>query len=323
MRSLRSAQAFDFFCMRSYQFSIYRGGLRLDKLLVTCFPKLSRSYVQALIEDTKLVEINRKTVSAHYRVKQGDEVFFQIPSVQEGGLVASDLPLHVVYEDSDILVIDKAAGMVVHPSDAGGHMADSVVNALLFRYRDWIKHDTLRPGIVHRLDKDTSGLLLIAKHEAALAYMLEQWQKRTVQKYYLALVVGEMPAPKGKIEAPLSRSHKDRKKITVSLSKEAREATTEYEVLETFKGYSLLSLRLVTGRTHQIRVHLASIGHPIIGDQTYGNVKENRLAEQSGDLKRQFLHAYKLGILLPSTQKNKEIEIDLPSDLKQYLTTLY
>lgn len=307
--------------MRVHEFSAVRSGERLDKLIAASFPTLSRSYVQHLIEQ-KLVAVNDKNVSAHFSPKAGDRITLSIPKIEQSGIVAADIELKIVYEDADIVVIDKPAGMVVHPSDSGGHMADSVVNALLYRYKDWSMKGTARPGIVHRLDKDTSGLLLIAKDDQAMNFMARQWQNRTVDKKYYTLVAGNMPTTEGLIEAPLGRSSTDRKKMAVTTGKKSRESYTRYTVIQEFEKASLLEVEILTGRTHQIRVHFQSLGHPVVGDSTYGNSKINAQFEKGYGLKRQFLHAYSLAFDLPSSRERKKIKIGLAPDLQKVIDVL-
>ena len=308
--------------MRTYTFSIYRNNKRIDQLIPMLFPKLSRNYVQHLIEESNVL-LNEKCISSHKIPQKKDIILLKIPSLKESGIVPSDIPLDILYQDNDVIVINKQPGIVVHPSDNGGHMADSIVNALLFHCKDFQGiNGTLRPGIVHRLDKDTSGILVVAKNDEAMAYLATQWQKRTVQKEYTTLVYGHLTPKKGSIEAPIGRSAQDRKKMSVRVGAKTRYALTHYEVIEYIGDYTLLKVQIVTGRTHQIRVHFQSIGHPVVGDETYGKENINHLFEKECGLKRQFLHASDIEFKLPSNKKTKKIYAPLPKDLEKTLRQL-
>ncbi len=222
------------------------------------------------------------------------------------------MPLDIVYEDEDLLVVNKAAGMVVHPSP--GHTGDTLVNALLARYPDLQGVEGLRPGIVHRLDKDTSGLIIVAKNARTQAALIEQMKQHQVEKRYLALVEGVVSVDHGSIDAPIGRDPRHRQQMAITATG-SREARTHFRVLERFHRHTLLLLQLETGRTHQIRVHLKAIGHPVVGDPVYGsgNPRGNLF------LKRQFLHAYQLKFAHPTTGKMLELETPLPEDLKTAL----
>lgn len=308
--------------MRQYSFCVYRAGERLDKLLVHLFPMLSRSFIQQLIVQGKVL-MNNTTVSAHALPRKKDLIEIMIPSLQKIGILPSDIPLDILYEDKDLIIINKQAGIVVHPTDNGGHISDSIVNALLYhRPSDFSIQGTNRPGIVHRLDKDTSGVLVIAKNEYALRFMTEQWQKHTIQKEYKALVMGIVTPAIGSIEAPLGRSLQNRKEMGIRIGTEGRYAQTDYQVEQYYRQSSFLTIHIPTGRTHQIRVHFKSIGHPVLGDTTYGNTKQNVIFQTCYALERQFLHAYKLDFFLPSTQKRMEIIAPLPYDLTVVLQKL-
>jgi 23S rRNA pseudouridine1911/1915/1917 synthase len=238
-----------------------------------------------------------------------------IPPTQPTDLVAEDIPLDVIFENDDLLVVNKPAGMVVHP--AAGHDSGTLVNAVL-------GHDPEiegiggeeRPGIVHRLDKDTSGLIVVAKNDAAMRWLQEQFRQRTVQKTYLALVDGAPPTPTGRIEAPIGRDPKSRKKMAVTAPAKGREAISEYKTIESFRKHTLLEVRPLTGRTHQIRLHCAMLNCPIVGDVQYGHDK------MSLELKRHFLHAYQLKITLPGEQKARIFEAPLPPELEKVLDSL-
>lgn len=287
-------------------------GERLDKYVSQEMPALSRSRVQQLIVEG-LVTVNGIPVKASYRLQQGDEILARIPPTEEVKLVPQRIPLNVVYEDEDLVVVDKPAGMVVHP--AHGHQDGTLVNALLGRYPDLPVDEDSRPGIVHRLDKDTSGLIIAAKNEGARRNLQLQFKEGQVEKTYLALVEGKVEPGRGIIDAPIGRDGRHRKRMAVVL-KGGREAVTEYQVREYLGDYTLLEVRPRTGRTHQVRVHLAFIGHPVVGDTVYGYRKQ-RLG-----LKRQFLHAQRLGFHLPSSGEYMALTSELPPDLREVLDRL-
>ncbi len=287
-------------------------GERLDKYVSQEMPALSRSRVQQLIVEG-LVTVNGIPVKASYRLQQGDEILARIPPTEEVKLVPQRIPLNVVYEDEDLVVVDKPAGMVVHP--AHGHQDGTLVNALLARYPDLPFDEDNRPGIVHRLDKDTSGLIIAAKNEGARRNLQLQFKEGQVEKTYLALVEGKVEPRRGMIDAPIGRDGRHRKRMAV-VQRGGREAVTEYQVLEHLGDYTLLEVRPRTGRTHQVRVHLAFIGHPVVGDTVYGYRKQ-RLG-----LKRQFLHAQRLGFHLPSSGEYMALTSESPPDLRQVLDRL-
>jgi len=287
-------------------------GERLDKYVSQEMPALSRSRVQQLIVEG-LVTVNGIPVKASYRLQQGDEILARIPPTEEVKLVPQRIPLNVVYEDEDLVVVDKPAGMVVHP--AHGHQDGTLVNALLGRYPDLPVDEDNRPGIVHRLDKDTSGLIIAVKNEAARRKLQLQFKEGQVEKTYLALVEGKVEPGRGMIDAPVGRDPRHRKRMAV-VRKGGREAVTEYQVLEHLEDYTLVEVRPRTGRTHQVRVHLAFIGHPVVGDTVYGYRKQ-RLG-----LKRQFLHAQRLGFHLPSSGEHMALTSELPPDLREVLDRL-
>ncbi len=253
-----------------------------------------------------MVLVNGEKAKPGQPLKPRDEIRFNLPSAEQEPPVAQEMELNVIYEDADIAVIDKPVGMTVHP--AAGHSKNTLVNALLSRYPS-LAHtgSALRPGIVHRLDRDTSGLIIIARNDESWANLLEQFKSHRVQKVYAALVKGKVEPQQGVIESPIGRHPTNRKKMAVVEG--GKEARTRYRVVRYFKGYTLLDVMPETGRTHQIRVHLAAIGFPVIGDAVYG-IKWPYL-------QRQFLHAYKLGFYLPSTGEYREFAIALPPDLKR------
>ncbi len=292
-------------------------GQRLDRYLVLMLDNLSRTTVQQLIADGS-VRINGRTSKAGYLLRVDDEVQMLrgAPSAQRNEVRPQALPLDIVYEDDDLLVVNKAAGMVVHP--APGHYDDTLVNALLARYPtlqgSMAVEDDIRPGIVHRLDRDTSGLLIVAKNVRTQAALVEQMQRHQVVKRYLALVEGVVSLDQGSIDAPIGRNPRHRQQMAIT-SVDSREARTHFRVLQRFSRHTLLLLQLETGRTHQIRVHLRAIGHPVSGDAVYGASSLPR----GITLGRQFLHAYQLSFVHPISGKGMEFEAPLPSDLQLVL----
>jgi 23S rRNA pseudouridine1911/1915/1917 synthase len=287
-------------------------GQRVDKYVADRLTYLSRSRLRQLIDHGSLT-VNGAPVKASHRLEMDDQVEVRVPPLERVELAPEHLPLRKVYEDEDLLVVDKPAGLVVHP--APGHPTGTLVNALLARYSDLPEGEHQRPGIVHRLDKDTSGLIIVAKNAQAQRNLQRQFKEGRVRKVYLALVEGVVEPERGLIDAPIGRDPRNRKRMAVIPSR-GRQARTEYVVLEHLGDYSLLEVRPQTGRTHQVRVHLAFIGHPVVGDRVYGRRK------QSLGLKRQFLHANRLRFSLPSTGREVELVSKLPPDLSMVLTRL-
>jgi 23S rRNA pseudouridine1911/1915/1917 synthase len=289
-------------------------GQRLDRYLVSKLTAISRTRAQQLIADG-MVLVNGGPGKPGYALRIGDEIQILSPrqNKRDSGIKPQSLPLDVVYEDQDLLIINKAAGMVVHP--APGHHDDTLVNALLARYPD-IHWDTAdqRPGIIHRLDKDTSGLIIVARNITTQAALVEQMKRREIVKRYLALVEGVVALDQGSIDAPIGRDPRHRQQMTIT-ALSSREARTHFRVLERFARHTLLLLELETGRTHQIRVHLKAIGHPIAGDPVYGSGNTIR----GLSLKRQFLHAYQLKFTHPITGASIDVEVPLPDDLQAVL----
>lgn len=279
---------------------------RLDHYLVKCLPKnLSRSFVQKLIAQ-KCVFLNNKAVKSHHKMKSGDVIDVTIPDPVELDVVAEDIPLEIVYEDNDLLVINKPAGMVVHP--ASGNFSGTLVNALRHYCKDLSGiGGVLRPGIVHRLDKDTSGLLVVAKNDFTHRELAKQFSAHSITRKYIAFVKGDVQLDIGTIEAPVGRHPRQRQKMAVRFSKSKR-AVTHYRVLKRFKNYTMLELTLETGRTHQIRIHMSYLGYPLLGDNTYGR--------KYGFL-RQALHAGVLGFFHPALKKYVEFKSELPPDMKE------
>ncbi len=286
---------------------ITEAAIRLDKYLAKVYTDLSRSYIQKLIEQGYIM-VNGYGAKVSQKLNTGDKISFSLPHPEPISLAAEPIPLNIVYEDNDLVVLNKPAGLTVHP--APGHTSHTLVNAMLAHCPDLAKFgDSLRPGIVHRLDKDTSGLMVIAKNSPAQQNLINQFKTRSVYKGYLVLVKGKLTPTRGIIEAPIGRHPANRKLMAVVTS--GRQARTGYRVKEYLDNYTLLEVTLETGRTHQIRVHLSAIGYPVVGDPVYG--------VKSAHLKRQFVHAYRLGFHIPSSEEFKEFTCELPQDLKQAL----
>lgn len=289
-------------------------GQRLDRYLVSILQDISRTTVQQLIADGAVL-VNGVLSKPGYALRHGDEVTLltTAPKNQPGNVRPNRLPLDIIYEDADLLVVNKAAGVVVHP--APGHYEDTLVNALLAYYPDLKEVGAeLRPGIVHRIDKDTSGLLIVAKNARTQAALIEQMKEHQIVKRYLALVEGNVALDQGSIDAPIGRDARHRQQMTITTT-DSREARTHFRVLERFARHTLLLLQLETGRTHQIRVHLKAIGHPIVGDPVYGTGS----VVKGVPLKRPFLHAYQLKFTHPTTGVLVELEAPLPDDLQKVL----
>jgi len=292
---------------------VEQGGTRIDKYIAERAPELSRSFVQKLLDEGG-VTVGGCVPKASYRVEVGDLVVVRLPPAETSVIRAETIPLSIIYEDQDIVVVDKPAGMVVHP--AHGHHSGTLVNALLAHCSDLAGiGGELRPGIVHRLDKDTSGLLVVAKNDAAHRDLQRQFKQRLVHKTYLALLEGLLPTTQGTIEAPIGRDLRQRKRMAV-VTRGGRLARTEYRVQERLAQHTLVEAEPITGRTHQIRVHFAHIGHPIAGDRVYGYRKQ-RLP-----LDRHFLHAARLVLTLPGAAEPVEFTSNLPDDLASILDRL-
>ena len=305
-------------------------GTRIDLFLSQEDLGLSRSFVHKLILDKRIL-VDGQAVKPSHKLKGGEQIKIEIPPLEKPSLEPEDIPLDIVYEDPDLLVVNKKAGMVVHP--AAGNFSHTLVNALLFQCKDLSGiNGVLRPGIVHRLDKNTSGLLVVAKNDFAHLGLAEQIKNRTLLREYAAIVWGHMPTEDGVIEAPIGRAPRDRKKMAVTRVK-GRESLTQYKVLERFSLCDLLSIRLKTGRTHQIRVHLSYLNHPVLGDPEYGGRqkwlkgiydRERPLAQKLLNLiERQALHAKKIGFIHPRTKKHLEFDSDLPEDMVIVLNQLH
>lgn len=283
---------------------------RLDKVLTTVFPQYSRSQIQQLLEQGNIL-VNETQQKGKYKVKAGDKISLTEPEIKELAVEPENIALDIVYEDDDVIVVDKPQGMVVHP--APGHERHTLVNALLYHCPLSTINGTYRPGIVHRIDKDTSGLLMVAKNDQAHRSLAKQLKDKTNLREYIALVHGRIKEDSGTIKAPLARSPKDRKKQAVVSG--GREAVTHFKVLKRYQDYTLVSCRLETGRTHQIRVHMKYIGHPLVGDPLYGPKKTLKG-------KGQFLHAAKLGFTHPKTGEFLTFEAPLPEIFEKQLAYL-
>lgn len=295
---------------KSYSLTADEGDTRLDKYVCAGVPELSRTRVQKLIAAGNIT-VNGQPAKPGLRLNPGDRIDIDIPPAPPRELKPEAIPLKIIYEDDDLLVVDKPAGLTVHP--APGHPTHTLVNAILAHFPHLADvGDSLRPGVVHRLDKDTSGVMLVAKNSAAQADLARQFKSHSVTKAYLALVKGVLEPENGIIEADIGRDPHNRKKMAVVAA--GREARTEYRVVRYIGGYTLLEIMPETGRTHQIRVHLAAIGFPVVGDKVYG--------VKSPHLSRQFLHASRLGFKLPSSGDYVEFESELPPDLEKALKAI-
>lgn len=281
-------------------------GERIDKFLSCRLEEVSRSYIQKLIKEGH-VSVNGKPVKVNYKLGAGDEICIEIPEAKEPDILPENIPLDILYEDQDILVVNKPKGMVVHP--AAGHYSGTLVNALMYHCRDSLSgiNGVMRPGIVHRIDMDTTGSLLVCKNDEAHRILAGQLKEHSIRREYHAIVYGNIKEDKGTVDAPIGRHPVDRKKMSINY-KNGKRAVTHYEVLERFGNFTYIRCRLETGRTHQIRVHMASLHHPLLGDEVYGPASR---APFSG-LKGQALHAKLLGIHHPTTGEYMEFDAPLP-----------
>jgi len=292
---------------KEYNFVADEPGVRLDRYVCHKLAELSRTRIQKLIADGHIT-VNDQVAKAGLKLNTGDRLKVVLPPAPPSPLTPEAMPLNILYEDDDLLVVDKPAGLTVHP--APGHPAHTLVNAILSHFPHLAAlSDSLRPGIVHRLDRDTSGVMAVAKNSRAQTKLVEQFKARSVAKAYLVLVKGKLTPENGVIEAPVGRDPRNRKRMAVVAG--GREARTEYRVIKYIGDYTLLEVKPETGRTHQIRVHLSAIGYPVVGDKVYG--------VESPFLPRQFIHASRLGFTLPSSGKYMEFKSELPPDLAQAL----
>jgi len=285
---------------------------RIDKLITNTGHDWSRTQVQQWIKDGN-VTVNGEKIKSNYKVEKDDRIVVTIPEPEPLEIVAEDIPLHIVYEDADVVVVNKPRGMVVHP--APGHSSGTLVNALMYHIKDLSGiNGVIRPGIVHRIDKDTSGLLMVAKNDLAHESLVEQLKAKTTTRVYQGIVHGVIPHDHGTIDAPIGRDKYDRQSMTVT-EDNSRDAVTHFTVLERFKQYTFVECRLETGRTHQIRVHMKYIGYPLAGDPKYG--PKNTLA-----IDGQALHAAQLGFVHPRTKEKLHFEVPMPEDMEQLLDEL-
>ena len=289
--------------------TVVDGGERLDRYLSTVIPELTRSQVQKLIVEGGLT-VNGKAAKSGAKLRDGDEIRLTMPGPEPLTAAAEDIPLNIIYEDSDVIVVNKPVGLTVHP--APGNREHTLVNALLgYLPESPDSSEPIRPGIVHRLDKDTSGVMVVARHPQAHEHLARQFRDHTIDKYYLVLVRGHLEPEKGVIDAAIGRDRSNRQRMAVS--GRGRDAVTRYNVREYLGDYTLLEIKLETGRTHQIRVHLRAIGFPVVGDSTYG--------VDVSFCERQFVHAWKLGLTLPSGEY-REFTAPLAEDLEAALSFL-
>lgn len=285
--------------------------IRIDKYLSEILEDLSRSRIQKLLKDEHIL-VNSSLCKANYKVKAGDMINVNIPDPLEANIKAENIPLDIIYEDDDVIIVNKPKNMVVHP--APGHYSETLVNALMYHCKDNLSsiNGVLRPGIVHRIDKDTTGSLIICKNDKSHNCIAEQLKVHSITRKYVAIVNGVIADEEGVIEAPIGRNPNDRKKMAIN-HKNGKEAVTHYKVLKRFKKYTYIECSLETGRTHQIRVHMASINHPIIGDEVYNNNKSPY------KLVGQTLHAKTIGFMHPTRDEYVEFEAPLPDYFKHLL----
>ena len=289
-------------------------GERIDKFLSDMLSSYSRSYIQKLISDG-MVLVNHKNIKSNYKLNEDDLLKIMIPLPKELEILPEDIPLDIVYEDDDVILVNKPKGMVVHP--ANGHYSGTLVNALLHHCKGNLSgiNGVLRPGIVHRIDMDTTGILIACKNDAAHASLSEQLKEHSITRYYYAICHNRFSEECGTVNAPIGRHPTQRKKMAINY-KNGKEAVTHYEVIENFSGYSFIKCKLETGRTHQIRVHMASISHPLLGDELYCNSKSPY------SLQGQTLHAGVLGFVHPASGKYMEFQAPLPEYFQNLLNKL-
>lgn len=290
-------------------------GERLDKYLSMIYPELSRSFFQKLIKDGNIL-VNDKVHKANFRISEGDFVSVTIPDAVETAIEPENIPLDILYEDSEVLIVNKPKGMVVHPSV--GHYSGTLVNAVMFHCADSLSgiNGAIRPGIVHRIDRDTTGSLIVCKNDESHVKIAEQIKAHSVKRIYVGIVCGNLKDDSGTIEGAIGRHPIDRKKMAIN-EKNGKPAITHYKVLERFGNYTYVQFQLETGRTHQIRVHMASIGHPLLGDELYSSGKS-----PFGHLQGQCLHAKTIGFIHPSFQEYVEFSAPLPDYFAKLLLRL-
>ena len=300
--------------MQEYLVPEEAAGTRIDKFLADACPDLSRSFLQKLLKESS-VTADGKAVKSSFKVNGGETIAFEVPKPQEAAIEAENIPLDILYEDSDIILVNKPKGMVVHP--AAGHYTGTLVNALMYHCKDQLSgiNGVMRPGIVHRIDMNTTGVLVVCKNDFAHNSLAEQLKVHSITRVYYAIVFGNLREDEGTVHAPLGRPPTDRKKLCLH-SKQGRGASTPYRVRERCGAAPFIECRLETGRTHQIRVHMASIGHPLLGDEVYGP------ARQPFSLEGQTLHAGVLGFIHPRTGEYVEFSAPLPAYFEELLEKL-
>lgn len=289
-----------------------QAGERIDQFLADS-QDLTRSFLQKILKEGEVI-VNGKSVKANYKLRKGDRIEFEIPEAVEPDIVAEDIPLSILYEDADVLVVDKPKGMVVHP--AAGHYSRTLVNAVMYHCKGELSgiNGVLRPGIVHRIDRDTTGSIIICKNDMAHNEIARQLKEHSINRRYRAIVTGVLKDEEGTIEGAIGRDKKDRKKMAITA--DGKPAVTHYRVLQRFKHYTYVECVLETGRTHQIRVHMASIGHPLLGDEVYGRRSDKYKCEG------QCLHAMTLGFHHPRTGEYIEVNAPLPPYFEHLLAVL-
>ena len=302
--------------MEQLEFKVNESGIRIDSFLSSQLQDISRSRLEQLIKNGN-VKVNKATVAKSYRVRMNDLVEVVLPPLEDPLPQPCPMDLDIVFEDEHLLVVNKSKGLVVHP--APGHSGDTLVNGLLAHCKDSLSgiNGEKRPGIVHRIDKDTSGLLVVAKNDLAHQGLSAQFETHSIDRVYETIVLGKMNEVEGMVNASIGRSTKDRKKMAVGM-KNSKRAITHYKVLNQYNGFAHLSCKLETGRTHQIRVHLSSIGHPVLGDEVYGRATSKIKLDFEG----QCLHAKILGFIHPITKEHLYFESELPEYFKNVLTKL-
>ncbi len=288
--------------------------VRIDKYLSEMLPDYSRSYIQKLIKEHKIF-VQEKSVKANYKVSTGEQVSFEEPELQEPDILAENIPLDILYEDADLLIVNKPKGMVVHPS--AGHYTGTLVNALMYYCKDELSgiNGVMRPGIVHRIDMDTTGSLIVCKNDFTHNDIAAQLKEHSINRVYHAIVHGVIKEEEGTVNAPIGRHPIDRKKMSIN-EKNGKEAVTHYKVIKRFKNFTYIQCKLETGRTHQIRVHMASLHHPLLGDAVYGPAK------CPYKLQGQTLHAKTIGIVHPRTKQYIEVDAPLPEYFSSLLEKL-
>lgn len=301
--------------MEKLFFTIEKGGERIDKYLSEQLEDMTRSHIQKLIKEN-MVRVNGMAVKSNFKLSASDQIEVEIPKLKEPDILPENIPLDILYEDQDILVVNKPKGMVVHP--APGHYTGTLVNAIMYHCKDNLSgiNGVMRPGIVHRIDMDTTGSLLICKNDRAHQALAEQLKEHSITRKYHAIVHGRLKEDEGTIDKPIGRHPIDRKKMSVHCTN-GREAVTHYRVLKRFQQFTYIECQLETGRTHQIRVHMSSIGHPILGDQVYGTAK------CPYKLQGQTLHAKVLGITHPTTGEYMEFDAPLPDYFQGLLEKMH